>query len=135
MIKKLLLFLLLFSFYNVFSQDNRKKLLGKIHDDLGFLPNIHVINTTTKMATYTDEEGEFSIFAIQNDTLKVTAIGYKTLIIKIENKHFGMATNVFKVTKDVIELDEIEVKKHYLTGSLTSDIKTIKDEKKLMHKH
>jgi len=131
MLKKLLYFFFLCLFFEGISQIDRKKLQGKIHDDLGSLPNIHVINTTTKMATYTDEDGAFSIFAIQNDTLKITAIGYKTLIIKVENKHLGIATNIFKMTKDVIELDEVEVKKHYLTGSLTSDVKnTPKDYRK-----
>lgn len=110
-----------------FSQENRKVLYGVISDNLETLPRVHIINTTTKKATYSNDKGEFKIFAQPNDTIKITAIGYKTQLLLIDNKYFGIHENQIRLQKEIIELNEIEIKSHNLTGTLLSDLKNIKN--------
>lgn len=122
--KKLLLIFLLISSVS-FSQEIRKIFYGIISDDLGTLPRAHVINTKTKKVTYSNDKGEFKVFAQLNDSLKFTSVGYKNKFLKVNSSHFGMSENKIHLDKEIVELDEIEVKNNDLTGNLTTDIKKI----------
>lgn len=128
--KKLLLFAIFLISIKSVSQEDRKPFYGEIYDELGVLSGTHIINITTKNATYSNENGEFRIPVKVGDTLKITSIGYKTLFITSSEKHLSIAKNRFKMTRDIVELDEIKVKSHNLTGSLALDFKRIPKDKK-----
>lgn len=121
--------LLFLTSISIYSQNNRKWLYGTIIDNLNVLSNIHVINLTNKQATYTNDKGIFKILAQKNDSIQFTAIGYKTHALKINITHFGIQKNIIKLTKEIIELNEVEIKRNNLTGFINSDIKFIKHEK------
>ena len=127
--KKLLIILILFSIKFI-AQNDRKVFYGKVYDDLGPLSNAHIINNTSLKATFSNENGEFKIFVKENDSLTFTSISYKTVTLSIKLTHLGITeTNIF-LKKENYELDEIEIKKHNLTGSLALDFKQTPEDKK-----
>ncbi|CAL2078712.1 CarboxypepD_reg-like domain-containing protein [Tenacibaculum sp. 190524A02b] len=113
-----------------YAQTNRKPIYGVISDKIGVLPNVHIINLNSKQATYTNDYGAFKIPAKTTDSLRFSFIGYETKIVMLTETHFGIHENKFTIEKTTYTLDEVEVKKHNLLGSITSDIrKTPKDRR------
>ena len=97
---------------------------GRVQSNLD-VENINVMNTTGKVFTITDSNGEFNITAKLNDTLVFSSILHKPKTV-IVNK--GMV--FFKVVRvdleeQINQLDEVVVGK-VLTGNLLSDIKNVK---------
>jgi len=129
MVKKLLFLFFILSIIKIIAQDDRKPFYGKIYDDLGTLANAHIINLSTKKATFSKDNGEFKLFVKTNDSLKVTSIGYKTTFLVIKPTLLGMNETKIVLKKDIYELDEVEIKKHYLTGSIYSDSKQVKHKR------
>lgn len=127
---KKLIFLILFTSTFCFSQE-RAIFFGKIFDNLGTLENVHIINLNTHTATYTNPKGEFKLFAKVNDSLKITSVGYKTKSLILKSSDFGITEKQIHLKKQVIELDEVNIKKNNLLGSLSSDIKNIKPKKEI----
>ncbi|MDE0536745.1 carboxypeptidase-like regulatory domain-containing protein [Tenacibaculum sp. L6] len=123
MIKQLPITLLLLLTLQITAQENRKFLYASVHDEVASVPNAHIINLNTKQGTFTNDNGEFRILTKPNDSLQVSFVGYETKIIKVETIHFGIEKHTIELKKIAIELDEVEVKKHYLTGSISLDIK------------
>lgn len=129
MYKTLLFFVLLSaSFY---AQTNRTIFFGKVFDDLGVLENVHIINLNTNSATKSNFKGEFKIFAKEKDSLKITFVGYKTKVLILKKTDFGINEKQINLKKEIIELDEVEIKKHTLTGSLENDIKLVPNKKQV----
>ena len=124
--QKLLLINLLFFTANLLSQEDRKLVSGKLKDQIQELSGAHIINLNTNVATYSLDDGNFKIYAKKNDSLQFSFIGYKTLILKLKEEHFGILDIFVELQKETIELDEIELKNHNLTGSLTSDVQQVK---------
>lgn len=96
---------------------------GKIVDSTKALKNVHIVNLTNNKGTFSNDAGLFTIPSKKNDTLQITAIGFKTNQIIVKSYHFIEHQNIIVLKKDVYTLDEIIVKKHNLTGSLSLDIK------------
>ncbi|WBX78276.1 carboxypeptidase-like regulatory domain-containing protein [Tenacibaculum ovolyticum] len=110
------------------AQQKRQFLYAKVHDKIDKVCNAHIINLNTKQGTFTNEFGEFRILAKNNDSLRISFIGYKTAIIIIKNNHFGMLKNNFILEKETYELDEVILKKHNLFGFLSRDMKQTPDD-------
>ncbi|WP_028888955.1 carboxypeptidase-like regulatory domain-containing protein [Tenacibaculum ovolyticum] len=110
------------------AQQKRQFLYAKVHDKIDKVCNAHIINLNTKQGTFTNEFGEFRILAKNNDSLRISFIGYKTAIIIIKNNHFGMLKNTFILEKETYELDEVVLKKHNLFGFLSRDMKQTPDD-------
>lgn len=119
--KKIILLLLFVPFFS-FSQE-RSIFFGKIIDELGELENAHVLNITTNQATSSNFEGKFKIFAKEKDSLKITSVGYRTEILILKSSDFGIHEKQIYLKKEIVELDEIELKKHTLLGILNNDLK------------
>ena len=128
--------LLLLITFKTTAQKNQKFLYASVNDNLGSIPNVHIINLNTKQGTFTNDTGEFRILAKPNDTLRLSFVGYKTRNFIVKNNHFGIVENKIELEKELIELDEVQIKKHYLTGSLSLDLKqTPKDIAKTKSKN
>nr|WP_299033928.1 carboxypeptidase-like regulatory domain-containing protein [uncultured Tenacibaculum sp.] len=123
MIKQLPITLLLLLTLQITAQEKRKFLYASVHDEVASVPNAHIINLNTKQGTFTNDNGEFRILAKPNDSLQVSFVGYETKIIKVETIHFGIEEHKIELKKIAIELDEVEVKKHNLIGSIVIDAK------------
>ncbi|WP_431165412.1 carboxypeptidase-like regulatory domain-containing protein [Tenacibaculum halocynthiae] len=126
---KIFFFLLVIGSLNVYSQNERIFLHGKISDKLGGLANVHVINLNTKHGTYTNDNGNFKIPVKLNDSLRFSFVGYETKLLKVTEKYFGIKNNNFLLNKTTYTLDEVNLKRNNLLGFLSADSKLIKKEK------
>ncbi|WP_439127683.1 carboxypeptidase-like regulatory domain-containing protein [Polaribacter sp.] len=118
-----ILFIFLVAYLSSTAQNKNIFFKGEIVDATKAIKNVHVINLTNNKGTFSNESGFFSIPSKTNDTLKITAIGFKTKRIIIKPFHIREYKNVIVLEKEIYNLDEIVLKKHNLSGFLTSDIK------------
>lgn len=108
----------------------RKPLYGKVIDSISQVKNAHIINLKTKQATNTNNSGDFKIFAKIGDSLKVTSVGYYNKIYTVNQVSFGFNDLVIFINKRNYLLEQVNIKKTDLLGSLTADTKkTPKDRK------
>lgn len=120
-------FILFVLFYTmVFSQEERKTLFGIVYDKNGVLENAHIVNFSNNTATFTDDKGEYRIFAKPTDTLRFTSIGYKTIFVELTKEHFNTYRKRITLEKQVYELDEILVRNNELSGDISKDLKKVK---------
>ncbi len=128
--QKLVLYLILFSSLISYSQHKRIEITGTLSDKLGKVVDAHVINTTSKQGTFTNSNGDYTIPAKLGDEIKITSIQHHDLTIVVAGIHIkSKKLDVVVNLKEYI-LDEVEVKKTYLSGSLGTDIKEIKKSDK-----
>lgn len=122
MVKRLFFIFLTLSQF-CFSQSNRTFLFGKVTDSIKIVKNAHIINLTTKQGTFTNDDGAFRILAKENDSLQISSIGFVTKIFIPKKYNFGMNHNNIILEEKTYKLDEVEIKKTDLIGSLESDLK------------
>ena len=107
---KLLFVLLLFCFAIGASQeDDRVILRGKVLYRNVNVPNENVINSTSQMATITNDNGEFAIRVKLNDEIVFTSINYQIEVVKISQQILDNNRLVVEVNEKVTELDEVVV--------------------------
>ncbi|WP_428743033.1 hypothetical protein [Tenacibaculum sp.] len=123
--------LLVFIFLSqiVFSQEERKTLFGIIYDENGVLENAHIVNFSTNQATFSNENGEYRIFAKPNDSIRYTSIGYKTIFEKLTKEDFNKYRKRTTLERQDYELEEISLRTNELSGDLTKDLKKVKRDK------
>jgi iron complex outermembrane receptor protein len=118
----LLLFLLLFCSYQIFSQQITVK--GKVVDENNTgLPGASILIEGTTTGTITDADGNFEIsVADPSATLKITYVGYIPEEINVDNQTVITVT----LSSDLASLSEVvvigygQVKKEDLTGSVST---------------
>lgn len=120
--KKLRFLFLLIPFWAV-SQNSREIMYGTIKNTTNVIADVHIINLNTQQGTYTNVNGEFRIFAKEKDILQISSIGYETKLISLAAKNFGLDSNNFYLQKTDIQLDEVVIRNHNLTGNLSVDVK------------
>ena len=106
-------FLLIICNLNIYSQidsNNSYTVNGTVVDgltnDLLIGANIIINNAN---GTKTDENGEFSLFVKGNDTIKISFVGFKTLVYIFPSKQKNQYLTKFKLYKDSISLSEIAI--------------------------
>lgn len=80
------------------------ELSGTVSDEYGVLPNVNILNTTTKNGTISNLEGNFVVEAHKNDMLSISHIGYKTIELRVSD--FKRQTIVLDIENS---LDEVVV--------------------------
>jgi hypothetical protein len=65
--------------------------------------------SSKRLATKTNETGLFDIIVTENDTLKISYIGFKTLIFIAPKNNEGKYLTKFTLYKDSISLKEVEI--------------------------
>lgn len=85
----------------------QKTITGNITYDAKILSNVHVINTTSKIFTKTDEKGNYRILANTGDEITYSFVGLKTMTVVVED-----VTSILniKMTEDINQLDDVVVK-------------------------
>ncbi|CAM1367085.1 conserved exported hypothetical protein [Tenacibaculum litopenaei] len=112
------------------AQEKRISIYGTVSDSDGILANVHVVNTTSNIATFTNDEGQFKIPAKPNDTLLFSFVGYTTLTVTVEKTFLGIDENKFILVKTNLPLEEVEISRHNLKGNLQSDLRQTPQDKK-----
>lgn len=126
-----LLFIIYIISFSCFSQTGKTYFTGKVIDSTEVIKNAHIINLKTTKGTFSNDFGIFKILAQQNDSLQITCIGYKPKTIHV-GSNFREKENFIFLEKEVYNLDEIIIKNHNLTRSLSLDLKKIPIDKKAM---
>lgn len=120
-----LLYLLLVVSISCISQNRKTFFSGKIIDSTDVVINAHIINLKTNQGTFSDAYGFFKIPATENDSLQITSIGYKTKKIKIKSYQFREKINLVFLEAKTYNLEEIELKRNNLLGSLEVDLNSV----------
>jgi len=128
--KKLLQFLLLFITYTSASQEKKTFISGIVKDSLGAVNNVNIINLKTNQGTFSLDDGTFNIYAKEGDTLQISSIQHVTHKIVINPKTISSRILKIKLNATTYVLDEFELKKHHLTGSIGIDLKEVPTDKR-----
>lgn len=89
---------------------NNLTISGKLIDVYtgDFLPFAHIYNRSQKNGTISDYYGFFKLALNEHDTLRISFVGYKTLIItNINNYKTGNEYLEFQLTPEIYTLDEV----------------------------
>ncbi len=103
-----------------------KLLRGYIsHPDLA-LAGIHVINADRGLAEITDSNGFFEISVAEGEKLIFSGIQYKKRALVISPEIFTGEEITVYLEAFVNQLEEVVLKSHNLSGSLTGDLSNVK---------
>lgn len=94
------------------------------------IEGIHILNTTSRYNSITDEYGNFSIRAARNDTLLFSSVKYFPKKVVVSEEIFEKGVLTVTLQELINELDEV-ILGHNLSGNISSDLKVIKTEKPL----
>ncbi|MGI9530907.1 hypothetical protein [Lutimonas sp.] len=105
---------------------------GIVQSDSVKLPDIHILNLSTRKGTVSNLEGEFAITVSANDTLIFSGIQFHTLGIVIDREALKRRVIKVELKSRIEELSEIELKGHDLDGLFYIDTKRLNDSLPLM---
>lgn len=102
----------------------------EIHGEITVPPGgdaegITIYNKNTNDGSVSLKNGEFSIGARLNDSLYISALQYRNLLVVVDEKIIKTKSLFVEITEDVNELAEVIIKPHNLTGNLTADLQNI----------
>lgn len=111
---KLKIGLFFFVFVNsILAQESVKTVLkGKINANTMDLEGIYVINLRTENSTVTENDGGFSIKAIQGDTLLFSSMQLKEIRVVLKVEDFQEELLVVKMESNITQLKEVVVKRY-----------------------
>jgi len=106
---------------------NIHTLKGKIIsiNDKKPLPSAHIINLNSVRGTITNNDGQFEIPAVVNDTIFISYIGFQSIKLKITNDLLKGNELEIAIHEKVIKIEEVVVKSHKLIGVLVVDAKNV----------
>ncbi|WP_405604271.1 hypothetical protein [Polaribacter sp. Asnod1-A03] len=125
MIKQLLLPFILILGFTTFAQDQKTLILGRLTDSIGPVRNVNIINLQTNQGTFSLDDGTFTMYAIEGDTLQVSSIQHVTRKIIITPKIISTRILRIKLTTSTYVLEEFELRKNNLAGRLGVDINDV----------
>ncbi len=111
---KHIIFIIGFFFLSLFSLQSQNKyfpLRGKVvsADSLSPIPNVHIISNLSYFGTTSDLNGKFSMQIRENDSLRVSSIGYTTQIINISYDSIDANNFEIMMVRDTIMIEEIDI--------------------------
>ncbi len=122
--KKQYLFIILFLPALVLSQKADKIVLqGKITNEKD-VEGIHIMNTSSRYNSVTDEYGNFAITVKINDTLVFSSVHYAPERVEVTSEIIEKGLLIITLTELINELDEVFLGPN-LTGILKADIEKI----------
>ena len=126
--KPTLLFTFLFFTTILCLAQNEKTLSGKVVCEGKGIPNIDLVNLTSKKSTTTDSQGHFSIGVALGDELYILSKEYIDFKLKITETQFNQNQLTITIEKKPIALEDVEiVNKSSLKVQITQgDIDAIK---------
>ncbi len=100
-------------------------LKGQIISNLDKTPlkGAHLFNLNSVIGSVTDDNGEFGISTVVNDTIYVSYLGYQSIKLKITNDLLKGNELVIELHEQTEQFNEVVVKSHKLVGVLEIDAK------------
>jgi len=101
-------FLFLFLTQFLLAQESVVKIIrGQITSDTFSIEGVTITNTTSKINSFSDQYGNFSILAKEGDILSFSAVNYEPLRKYINKQQYGLGMVVVEMTPLSIELKEV----------------------------
>lgn len=123
----ILTIVLLFISQVFFAQQLPREILhGQIIADSISVEGITITNKTTNRYAVSDNEGNFSLYAREKDTLVFSSMNYSSKSVVLNSSDFKMKVLRIKLESHITELDEVVIDPNSLTGDLDKDSKNIK---------
>ena len=110
--KKLFLMTLFLSCcISLHAQNRYFSLKGKVvsADSLSPIPNVHVLSELSHYGTTSDLDGKFQIPIRNNDTLRISSIGFITKIFSVNCDSIELDNLTIMMQRDTVMLQEIDV--------------------------
>lgn len=117
-----LLFFLQFSYA-------QKNITGVVRDSLGTVKNAHVINLNTGKGTVSNNLGEFEIMTSLGDELEITSVQHEKARVTVANITLKNRKIEIILKIKTYQLEEFQLKKTDLIGSLGIDLKDVPIDK------
>ncbi|MDR6966454.1 hypothetical protein J2X31_000447 [Flavobacterium arsenatis] len=118
---------LLFISQLFFAQQLPREILhGQIIADSISVEGITITNKTTNRYSVSDNEGNFSLYAREKDTLVFSSMNYSSKSVVLNSSDLKMKVLKIKLESHITELDEVVIDPNSLTGDLDKDSKNIK---------
>lgn len=123
---KLFHIIFMLSLVSGFSQNDTHSFRGKIMEFEKPISGVHIYNLNSLHGTSSDMNGFFEIKVIENDTLIISHVKYRTLRVVVSKYYLDFKDPV-KIFIDEMTnyLDIISIKNHNLSGSLNFDSKEV----------
>jgi hypothetical protein len=120
--KKLLPLFVFFISFLALSQDiKRENINGIIIVEGNDIEGISIFNSTSKIGTVTNEDGEFTIAVALNDLLEIRALEYQNFDVRINKAILESKTVSIFLIEEVKQLEEVVITNKVLTGNLKTD--------------
>jgi len=103
---------------------------GVIYDDITFVKDVSISNTTQDIKTYSNHDGSFNINAAITDTLVIQASFYKTQNIILSTEHFTDMV-VIKLNKIMTKLNEVYITSKPILKEFEANTYTIQVNKQI----
>ena len=93
------------------AQNRYFQLKGKVvsADSLSPIPNVHILSKVSYYGTTSDFDGRFSMLIRNNDTLRISSVGFVTEIINVNYDSVNVNNFEIAMQRDTIILQEIDV--------------------------
>jgi hypothetical protein len=125
--KKLLpLFMFCVSFLAISQDVERKNVNGKIIVEGNDIEGIAIYNTSSKMGTVTNENGEFVIALAANDLIEIRALQYQNFDVRVSDAILESKKLSIFLIEEINKLDEVIVTTKALTGNIKTDLNSVK---------
>jgi len=108
-IKNILLLSVMLLVLQVNSQEKPILLKGNVKYNTLNIPDINVINKTSKIGTSSNTNGEFTISAIKGDSILFSSLEYQNRVIEITESHIINKAITVYLEPGFNELDEVEI--------------------------
>jgi len=124
----LLYFFLLLTMNFVFAQQIPREILNGqiVGDSLAGIPNVNITNISTKKYVISDNQGYFTLYAREKDTLVFSNMAFESKRIVLTKANFNVHVMRVKLQSFINPLDEVVISPYALTGNLQTDDKNIK---------
>ncbi|WP_372793088.1 carboxypeptidase-like regulatory domain-containing protein [Lutibacter sp.] len=93
------------------AQKTHVKLEGIVKYDSTYLQDINILNKATNLGTSSNENGLFTIYAKEGDSIMFSSVVYENRIIKISKTHLNSKTITVYLEPDYYQLDEVMLAK------------------------
>lgn len=85
------------------------------------LPNVNIVNLNQVKGTTSNNQGNFKIPAVVNDSIFLSYIGFETITVRVTDDWIKYGNITIAMTESGIALQEVEIKTIALTGFLEID--------------
>ena len=122
----LLLFVFCISFSAISQDVKRENVNGTIIVEGNDIEGITIYNSSSKVGTISDENGEFTIAVALNDLIEFRALEYQNFDVKINEAILESKKMSIYLIEEINKLEDVIITTKGLTGNLKIDIGRVK---------